>query len=123
MVAELLPTSNWEGAVESGPIKKAQGKMRSRDLERTDSQRKMKEKVKGKGNLLGPAGMGVVGMVETSTVGTAETGAEGRAGMGATSMARVGIPMSAAIPSPSKVSANEEIDIQMKGSNEQCKYI
>ena len=53
----------------------------------------MKEKVKGKGNLLGPAGMGAVGMVETSTVGTAETVAEGRVGMGATSMARVGIPM------------------------------
>ena len=49
MVAELLPTSNWEGAVGSGPIKKTQGKMRSHDLGRKDSQRKMKEKGKGKG--------------------------------------------------------------------------
>ena len=39
----------------------------------------MKEKVKGKGNLPGLAGMGAVGTAETSTVGTAETGAEGTA--------------------------------------------
>ena len=79
MVAELLPTSNWEGAVESGPIKKAQGKMKSHDLERTNSQRKKKEKVKGKGNLPGSVGMGAVGTVETSTMGTTKTGAEGTA--------------------------------------------
>ena len=111
MVAELLPTSNWERAVGSGPIKKAQGKIRNQDLERTDSQIKMKEKVKGKGNLPGPVGMGVAGTAETSTVGTTETGAEGMTGIGATGMAGVGIPTSAAIPSPSKVSANREIGI------------
>jgi len=71
----------------------------------------MKEKVKGKGNLPGPAGMGAVGTAETSIVGTVEIGAEGMAGMDATGMVGVGISMSAAIPSPSKVSANEEIDI------------
>ena len=122
MVAELLPTSNWEGAMGSGPIKKIQGKMRSHDLGRKDSQRKMKEKVKGKGNLLGPAGMGAAGTVETSTVGTVETsavgmvekGAEGAAGMGAIGMARAGIPTSTTTPGPSKVFANGEIGIQMK---------
>ena len=75
----------------------------------------MKEKVKGKGNLPGLVGMGAVG--------TAETGAEGTAGMDATGMVGAGISMSASILSPSKVSANEEIDIQMKRSNEQCKCI
>ena len=79
MVAELLPTSNWEGAVGSGPIKKTQGKMRSHDLGRKDSQRKMKEKVKGKGNLPGLVGMGAVGMAETGAVGTVEIGAVGSA--------------------------------------------
>ena len=55
----------------SGPIKKAQGKMRNHNLERTDSQRKMKEKVKGKGDLPGPAGMGAAGTAKTNTVGMA----------------------------------------------------
>ena len=105
--------------------------MRNHNLERTDSQRKMKEKVKGKGNLLGPAGMGAAGMAETSTVGMAETGAvgtveigaKGAAGMGATGMAGAGIPMSATTPGPSKVFANGEIGIPLKGSNEQRKFI
>ena len=110
MVAELLPTSNWEGVVGSGPIKKKQGKMRSHDIGRKDSQRKTKEEVKGKGNLPGPAGMGAAGM--------AEIGAMGTAGMGATGMAGAGIPTFAATPGPSKVSTNGEIGIQMKGSNE-----
>ena len=77
MVAELLPTSNWERAVGSGPIKKAQGKIRNQDLERTDSQIKMKEKVKGKGILPGLAGIGAVGTAEIGVVGTVEIGAEG----------------------------------------------
>ena len=123
MVAELLPTLNWEGAMGSGPIKKTQGKMRSHDLGRKDSQRKMKEKVKGKGNLPGPAGMGAASMAETGAMGMAETGVVVMVGMGATCMAGVGIPTSAATPIPSKVSTNGEIGIQMKGSNEQCKYI
>ena len=70
-------------------------------------------------HLPGPAGMGAVGMAETSTVGMAETGAEGTVRIGAMGMARAGIPTSAAIPNPSKVSANREIGIQMKGRPQQ----
>ena len=97
--------------------------MRSHGLGRKDLQRKkMKGKIKGKGNLSGPAGMGAAGTVETSTVGTVETsavgmvekGAEGAAGMGATGMAGAGIPTPAATPGPSNVSASREIGIQMK---------
>ena len=53
-----------------------QGKIRSHGLGRKDLQ-KMKEKIKGKGNLLRPTGMGAAGTVETSTVGIAEIGAVG----------------------------------------------
>ena len=105
--------------------------MRSHGLGRKDLQRKkMKGKIKGKGNLLGPAGMGAagtaktstVGTVETSTMGTAkigavgmvETGAEGAAGMGAMGMTGIGIAMFATIPSPSKVSTDMETSIQIK---------
>ena len=101
----------------SGPIKKARGEMRSHDLERTNS-KKMKEKIKGKGNLPGPARMRVMGAAKTSTMGMAETGAESTVGMGAMGMAGAGIPTSVAIPNPSKVSSNGEIGIQMKGSKE-----
>ena len=83
----------------------------------------MKEKVKGKGDLPGPAGMGAVGTAETSIVGMVEIGAEGAAGTGISGMVGAGIPTSAATLGPSKVSSNEEIGIQMKGSNEQRKYI
>lgn len=139
MVVELLPTSIGKRQWEVDLLRKTQGKMRSHDLGRKDSQRKMKEKIKGKGNLPGPAGIGVVGTAETSTVGTVETnivgttktgaigttetGTEGAAGMGATGMAGVDIPTSVANSDPSKVSTNEEIGKQMKGSNEQYKYI
>ena len=84
---------------------------------------KMKEKIKGKGNLLGPAGMGAVGTAKTITMGTTETGAVGTIEIGAedaAGMAEAGIPTPAATPDPSKVSTNREIGIQMKGSNEQC---
>ena len=101
--------------------------MRSHGLGRKDLQRKkMKGKIKGKENLPGPVGMGVAGTAKTSTVGTAktgvvsttETGAVGAVGMGVIGMAGAGIPTPAATPGPSKVSANREIGIQMKGSNE-----
>ena len=79
----------------------------------------MKEKIKGKGNLPGPAGMGAAGTVETSTVGTAETGAvdmaekgvKGAVGMGTAGMTGVGIPTPAMTPGPSKVSVSREIGI------------
>ena len=46
---------------------------------RKDSKKKkMKKKIKGKGNLPGPAGMEAAGTAETNTVGTVEAGAEGR---------------------------------------------
>ena len=84
--------------------------MRSLGLGRKDLQKKMKEKIKGKGNLQGPAGMGATGTTETSTVGIAKTGAmgtaekcaESAAGTGATSMAGVGIPTPAATLAPQK---------------------
>ena len=67
-------------------------------------------------------GMGAAGIAETSTVGTekagvvgtAETGAEGAAGIDTTGVARAVISTPAAIPDPSKVSANREIGVQMK---------
>ena len=40
--------------------------------------KKLEKKIKGKGNLPGPAGMEAAGTAETNTVGTAEAGAEGR---------------------------------------------
>ena len=58
-------------------------------------------------------------MAETSTVGMAETGVEGTVGLGAIGMAGAGIPTSAVIPSPSKVSTNREIGIQIKGGPQQ----
>ena len=108
-----------------------QGKMRSHGIGRKDfKKKKMKEKIKGKGNLLGPAGMGATGTAKTSTAGTAETsivgivgtveasamglaekGAESAAGIGTTGMAGASIPMPTATPGPSKVSASREIGI------------
>ena len=82
-------------------------------------QKKMKEKIKGKGNLQGPAGMGATGTAETSIVGIAKTGAMGTvekgaesvAGMGATGMAGAGLPTPIVTPGPSKVSTNKEIGV------------
>ena len=70
--------------------------------ERTHKE-KMKEKIKGKGNLPGPAGMGAAS--------TAEAGVEGMAGMSAKVMAGAGIPTPITTPGPSKVSESREIGI------------
>ena len=71
-------------------------------------QRRNEERDKGKGNSPGPVIMGAVG--RTATEGTTETGAIGVAG-GAVE----GTPTSTAIPCPSKVFANRETNIQIKG--------
>ena len=89
--------------------------MRGHDLKGINSQEKKNEKGdKGKGNSLGLVIMGVVGRTETSTEGTTETGA-----MGVVGGTVEGTPTSAATPSPSKVSINREIDIQIKGRSQQ----
>ena len=97
--------------------------MRSHGLGRKDLQKNDKEKkIKGKGNLPGPPGMGAVGAAETSTVGTAEAGAvgtvekgaEGTTGTGATGMVAADIPTLAVTLGPSKVSASREVGVQMK---------
>ena len=81
----------------------------------------IKKKIKGRGNLPGPARMGAVGMAETSTVGTAEASAEGTTRMGVTGMVEAGIPTPAATPGPSKVSASKEIGIQIRRKNKESK--
>ena len=119
----LVRPSKFVPKWEADLLRKTQGKMRSHGLGRKDLQRKkMKGKIKGKGNLLRPVGMGAAGTIETSTVGiveisavgTVEKGAEGAAGMGTTGMAGAGIPTPAGTPGPSNVSASREIGIQMK---------
>ena len=82
------------------------------------TQKKKKKKMKGKGNLLRPAGM-----AKTSTVGTAEADAEGTTGMGTMGMAGAGIPMPATTSSPLKVFASREIGIQIKRKKERKKRV
>ena len=90
--------------------------------EKTYKETKMKGKIKGKGNLLGLAGMGATGTIEKNTVGTTETcavdmaekGVKGAVGMGTVGMAGAGIPTPAMTPGPSKVSVSREIGIRMK---------
>ena len=50
-------------------LRKTQGKMRS--YGRKDLKNKIKKKIKGRGNLPGPAGMGAAGTAKTNTVGMA----------------------------------------------------
>ena len=114
----------------SGPIKKNARQKEKPWSGKKRFTKKMKEKIKGKGNLLGPAGMGATGTAKTSTAGTAETsivgivgtveasamglaekGAESAAGMGATGMAGAGLPTPIVTPGPSKVSTNKEIGV------------
>ena len=82
-MVELLPTSNWEGAVGSEPIKK-----NTRQNEKPWKKRLNiyiyiyiynKEEDKGERKLPGLAGMGAAGTAKTSTVGTTEADAKGMA--------------------------------------------
>ena len=88
--------------------------MRSRDLKRTNSQGRNEEGDKGKGNSSRSVIMGAVRRTEIGTEGTAKTGA-----MGVARGSAEGMPTSAATLSPSKVSANRETDIQIKGRSPQ----
>ena len=61
----------------SEPIKK-NTRQNEKPWKKRLKKKKLEKKIKGKGNLLGPAGMEATGTAETNTVGTAEAGAEGR---------------------------------------------